>query len=126
MTHVLCLAESGTRSVICKRKLLSSPLPGPTVQAHSRTDPGTLSHLTLTEAESSQVIGSAWGLIVKMAHYVDLANKEEITVILETDQIAQMAPCYLTVPIFSKLRDHQIPDLQLRDRPFGELLIGGV
>ena len=103
MTHVLCLAESGTRSVICKRNLLSSPLPGPTVQAHSRTDPGTYSHLTLTEADSSQVIGSAWGLIVKMAHYVDLANKEEITVTLETDQIAQMASCYLTVPIFSKL-----------------------
>ena len=126
MTHVQCLAESGVRSVICKRKLLSSPLPGPTVQAHSRTDPGTFSHLTLTEAESSQVIGSAWGLIVKMAHYVNLANKEEITVILETDQIAQMASCYLTVPIFSKLRDHQIPDFRLRDHPFGELLIGGV
>ena len=127
MTHVLCLAESGTRSVICKRKLLSSPLPGPTVQAHSRTDPGTLSHLTLTEAESSQVIGSAWGLIVKMAHYVDLANKEEITVILETDQIAQMASCYLTGTYLLKaVESSQIPDLQLRDRPFGELLIGGV
>ena len=38
---------------------------------------------------------ATWGLIVKMAHYADLA-KNKITVILETDQIAQMASCYLT------------------------------
>ena len=31
-----------------------------------------------------------------MAHYVDLANKEQITVNLETDQIPQVASCYLT------------------------------
>ena len=39
------------------------------------------------------LIGSTWGLIVKMAHYVELANKETD---LETDQIAQMTFCFLT------------------------------
>ena len=29
-------------------------------------------------------------------------------------------------PIFSKLQDHQIPDLQLHDHPFREFLFGGV
>ena len=41
------------------------------------------------------MIGPTWGLIVKMAHYVDLA-KFKITVVRETDQIAQMARCFLT------------------------------
>ena len=31
--------------------------------------------------------------MVEMAHYVDLTNKNKITVTLETDQIAQMAFC---------------------------------
>ena len=48
--------------------------------------------------------------------------KNKITVICETDQIAQMASCY----IFSKLQDHQIPDLWLRDHPFREFFIAGV
>ena len=42
------------------------------------------------------MIGPTRGFIDKMAHYVDLANKEQIKVICETDQIAQMASCYLT------------------------------
>ena len=41
------------------------------------------------------MIGPTWGLIDKMARYVNLA-KNKITVIRETDQIAQMASCYLT------------------------------
>ena len=60
------------------------------------------------------MIGPTWGLIVKMAHYVDLA-KFKITVILETDQTAQMTFCFLTGAYYSKLRDHQIPDLCLHD-----------
>ena len=40
------------------------------------------------------MIGPTWGLIDKMARYVNLA-KNKITVIRETDQIAQMASCYL-------------------------------
>ena len=41
------------------------------------------------------MIGLTWGLIEKMAHYVKL-EKNKITVICETDQIAQMACCFLT------------------------------
>ena len=41
------------------------------------------------------MIGPTWGLIDKTACYVDLA-KNKIRVIRETDQIAQMASCYLT------------------------------
>ena len=40
-------------------------------------------------------MGPTWGLIDKMAHYVDL-TKNKITGILETDQIAQMTFCFLT------------------------------
>ena len=43
-----------------------------------------------------------WDLIVKMAHYADLA-KNKITVILETDQIAQVRFCFLTGVYYSKL-----------------------
>ena len=57
---------------------------------------------------------ATWGLIVKMAHYADLA-KNKITVILETDQIAQVRFCFLTGVYYSKLWDHQIPDLCLHD-----------
>ena len=35
-------------------------------------------------------------------------------------------PVISLVPIFSKLRDHQIPDLGLRDHPFREFFISGV
>ena len=35
-------------------------------------------------------------------------------------------PVISLVPIFSKLRDHQIPDLQLHDYPFREFFIGGI
>ena len=44
---------------------------------------------------ASYKIGLTWGLIVKMAHYVNL-TKNTITVILEADQIAQMTFCFLT------------------------------
>ena len=37
--------------------------------------------------------GSTWGLMVEMAHYVEL-TKNNITVTLETDQIAQMTFCF--------------------------------
>ena len=40
------------------------------------------------------MIGPTWGLIDKMGCYVDFAKNK--SVILETDQIAQMASCYLT------------------------------
>ena len=36
---------------------------------------------------------SIWGLMVEMAHYVDLA-KNKITVTLETDQTAPMTFCF--------------------------------
>ena len=34
-------------------------------------------------------------------------------------------PVISLAPIFSKLRDHQIPDLRLRDHPFREFFTGG-
>ena len=40
------------------------------------------------------MIGPTWGLIDKMALYVNVANNK-ITVICETDQVAQMASRYL-------------------------------
>ena len=39
--------------------------------------------------------GSTWGLMVEMAHYVEL-TKNNITVTLETDQIAQTTFCFPT------------------------------
>ena len=41
------------------------------------------------------MIGPTWGLIDKMAHYVDL-TKNRVTVICEADKTAQMACCFLT------------------------------
>ena len=41
------------------------------------------------------LIGPTWGLIVKMAHYVDL-TKNKVTVTLETDQISQITFCFPT------------------------------
>ena len=35
-------------------------------------------------------------------------------------------PVIALAPIFSKLQDHQIPDLWLHDHPFREFFIGGV
>ena len=55
------------------------------------------------------------GLIVKMAHYVDLATKNKITLTLETDQIVQTTFYFPLPPTFSRLQDHQIPDLWLCD-----------
>ena len=40
--------------------------------------------------------GPTWGLIVKMAIMLTSQAKNKITVILEADQIAQMAFCFLT------------------------------
>ena len=47
------------------------------------------------------LIAPTWGLMVEMAHYVDL-TKNKITVILETDQIAQMTFYFPTGPYFLK------------------------
>ena len=46
--------------------------------------------------------------------------------VCETDQIAQWHPVISLVLIFSKLQDHQIPDLWLCDHLFREFFIGGV
>ena len=32
--------------------------------------------VTLSSLSPREVIGSTWGLVVEMAHYVDLVNKE--------------------------------------------------
>ena len=40
------------------------------------------------------LIGSTWGLMVEMAHYVDLTKKSTVT--LEIDQIAQTTLCFST------------------------------
>ena len=42
-----------------------------------------------------ELIRPTWGLMVEMAHYGS-QTKNKITVTLETDQIVQMASCYLT------------------------------
>ena len=50
----------------------------------------------LVFSEGSCLIRPTWGLIVKMAHYVDL-TKNKVTVTLETDQISQITFCFPTV-----------------------------
>ena len=71
------------------------------------------------------MIGPAWGLIDKIAHYVNLA-KNKITVIRETDQIAQMACCFLTGIYL--LKAARPPDCRppAMYHPFREFFIGGV
>lgn len=64
-----------------------------------------------------------------MAHYVDLTNKKnKITVTSETDQIAQMACCFLTgayLPL-KAAGTTQIPDLWICNHPLREFSLGGV
>ena len=59
-----------------------------------------------------ELIGPTYLLTVKMVHYVELANKETD---FETDQIAQMAFCFLIGAYLFKATRHQIPDLWLHD-----------
>ena len=42
------------------------------------------------------MIGPTWGLIIRWLFMLTLQTKNKITVICETDQIAQMPSCYLT------------------------------
>ena len=61
------------------------------------------------------VIGSTWGLMVEMAHYVDL-TKNKITRTLETDQIAQTKFCFPRWCLPSQSYETPpIPDLWLCD-----------
>ena len=68
--------------------------------------------------------GPHGGLIDKMAGYVDLTkNKAQW---FRLTKLPKWHPVISQAPIFSKLWDHQIPDLQLCDHPFREPFIGGV
>ena len=42
------------------------------------------------------MIGSTWGLMVEMVHYLTSQTKNKVTVTLETDQIAQTTFSFLT------------------------------
>ena len=71
------------------------------------------------------LIGPTWGLNDKMACYVDLTkNKSQWSVRLT--KLPKWHPVISLEPIFSELRDHQIPDLQQRDHPFREFFTDGV
>ena len=45
---------------------------------------------------------------------------------LKLTKFPKWHPVISLAPIFSKLQDHQIPELQLHDHPFREFFIGGV
>ena len=65
------------------------------------------------------VIGSTRGLTDKMAPYVDLTkNKPQWS--LRLTKLPKWHPVIPLVLIFSKLWDHQIPDLRLHEHPFRE------
>lgn len=55
--------------------------------------------------------------LIRRLIMLTLQMKNKITVICKTDQIAQMASCYLTGAYLLKATDHQIPDFQLHDLP---------
>ena len=82
------------------------------------------------------VIGSTWGLMVEMAHYVDL-TKNKITRTLETDQIAQTKFCFPRWCLPSQ--SYETPRFQTSgyvttglsnrlkiNHPFREFSIGGI
>lgn len=71
------------------------------------------------------MIGPTWGLIDKMACFVNLEKrKNKITVICEIDQ---MASCYLTgVYLLKAVRPPDFRASSYMTIPSGEFFIGGV
>lgn len=51
---------------------------------------------------------------------IPLQTKNKITVIRETDQLSQLHAVFSLAPVFSKLWEYQIPDLQLSGHSFKE------
>ena len=76
--------------------------------------------------QKAGMIGPTWGLIDKMALYVDRAQRIKSQWSVGLTKLPKWHPVISLALIFSKVQDHQIPDLRLCDHPFRDFFIGGV